>query len=93
MKTSNRLIATTLTLAALAALAGLAGGCADSTRADDIRADLTPELETLYERQADMDNNGALTADENGRMFPEDLGRALYTNRPSRLTPEPVPRP
>ncbi len=90
MKTSNRLIATTLTLVALA---GLAGGCADSTRADDIRADLTPELDTLYERQADMDNQGALTFDENGRMFVEDLGRAFYTNRPSRLSPEPLPRP
>lgn len=81
---------------ASSAVAGLAlglGGCSTTSRVDEIRADLTPELETLHERQADMDNAGALMADENGRMFMQDLGRAFYTNRPSRLTPEPMPRP
>jgi hypothetical protein len=58
-----------------------------------IRADVTPELETLSERQVDMDNNWALMLDENGRMFVEDLGRAFYVDRPSHLTREPVPRP
>ena len=81
-----------LTTSAVVGLAALLGGCTTS-RLDEIRADLTPELETLHERQDDMDNSGALMADENGRMFMQDLGRAFYTNRPSRLTPEPMPRP
>jgi hypothetical protein len=88
MKINSRLFTATLVLAT----AGLVGGCT-TTREEDIHADLTPELETLHERQADMDNSWTLMMDENGRMFVEDLGRAWYTNRPSRLTPEPVPRP
>lgn len=88
MKKSSRILAASLTLA----LVGIMGGC-ETTREDDIRADLTPELETLHERQADMDNSWTLMMDENGRMFMQDLGRAFYTNRPSRLTPEPMPRP
>lgn len=89
MKTFCRHFTTaTLTLA----LAGLFAGCT-TTRDEDIRADLTPELETLHERQADMDNSWTLMLDENGRMFIQDLGRFWYVNRPSRLTPEPMPRP
>ena len=82
-------------LVAAFAAVGLAMACAGctTTRLDEIRADLTPELETLHERLDDMDISGALMADENGRMFMQDLGRAFYTNRPSRLTPEPMPRP
>ncbi|MGE3106976.1 MAG: hypothetical protein AB7G11_13650 [Phycisphaerales bacterium] len=68
-------------------------GCAADTRDAQIRADVTPELETLWERQVDMDNHGALMADENGRMFVEDLGRFWLMNRSSRLTPEPTIRP
>jgi len=40
-----------------------------------------------------MDNAGALMADENGRMFMQDLGRFWLVNRSSHLTPEPSPRP
>jgi hypothetical protein len=29
---------------------------------------------------------------ENWRMFWEDWGRVMYTDRASRLTPEPLPR-
>ncbi len=88
MKINSRLFTASLVLAA----AGLIGGCT-TTREEDIHADLTPELDTLHERPADMDNSWTLMMDENGRMFMQDLGRAFYTNRPSRLTPEPVPRP
>lgn len=89
MKTSNRF----LIAAPAAFVLAVALSACTTTREEEIRADLTPELETLHERQADMDNAGALMADENGRMFVEDLGRVFYTNRPSRLTPEPMPRP
>lgn len=84
--------ATISTLGVLA-VASLFAGCAADTRDAQIRADVTPELVTLYERQVDMDNNGALMADENGRMFVEDLGRFWLVNRSSHLTPEPTIRP
>jgi hypothetical protein len=89
MKTS-RTIAASLTFAAMAALVG---GCSTPSMHDEIHADLTPELDTLHEREADMDNSWTIMMDENGRMFMQDLGRVFYTNRPSRLTPEPIPRP
>lgn len=87
MKTSRILL-----VPAALGLVALLGGCSTSRDAA-IRADLTPELDTLHERPEDMDNSWTLMLDENGRMFVEDLGRAFYVNRPSRLTPEPVPRP
>lgn len=89
MKTAARRC---LFVSAAAALAGLVG-CSSESQYDAIRADLTPELETLHERQSDMDNSWTIMMDENGRMFVEDLGRVFYTNRPSRLTPEPMPHP
>jgi len=78
---------------AAATLAGCttAGSSADHAQAERIRANLTPELDTLYQRPDDMNNAMTVMADENGRMFWQDLGRAFYWDRPSRLTREPVP--
>jgi len=90
--TIRRRVPATLTVLAVFG-ATLAGCASDSSRDAMIRADVTPELVTLYERQVDSDNAGALMADENGRMFWEDLGRAFYTDRASHLTREPSPRP
>lgn len=90
MATSRK---TFMSVLALFGAASLLVGCAADTRDAQIRADVTPELETLYERQVDMDNAGALMADENGRMFVEDLGRFWLVNRSSHLTPEPTIRP
>ena len=71
-------------------------GCAVSQRSDyaqteKIRSNLTPNLDTLHQRPDDIANALTIMADENGRMFWQDLGRALYVDRPSRLTREPVP--
>jgi hypothetical protein len=87
---STKVTLTTLLAAGFAAT--LATGCTTS-RDQAIRNSVTPELETLYQRKVDQDNAGALTFSENGRMFWEDMGRAFYTDRPSRLTREPIPRP
>lgn len=76
----------------LAAVASLAACSTTSADPMTIRADPTPELMTLYERPSDVANNLAIMVNENRRMFWEDLGRALYWDRPSRLTPEPMPR-
>ncbi len=83
-----------LGFAGLAMLA--AGGCASSDysydAAAEIRADATPELDTLYQRRVDMDNTIAVTMDENGRMFNEDMGRFWLLDHPSRLSPDQIRR-
>jgi hypothetical protein len=77
-------------------LAAIVGGCTGSdtaaARYASVRDNPTPELDTLYQRPVEVDNKLALTEDENWRMFTQDLGRFWYTDRPSRLTREPVPR-
>ncbi len=47
----------------------------------------SPELRTMTERPVDVRRNYHMTADQNRRMFWEDLGRFWYTDRPSRLRP------
>ena len=86
----------TLSLACLIASAGALAGCytgggSSLGRDAQIRSNPTPELDTLYQRQVDVENSLAIWSDENWRMFNQDLGRAFYTDRPSRLTREPVP--
>ncbi len=73
---------------------GLAGfaGCS-SSRYDEIKADPTPNLDTLYQRPEDIDNSMTVTFDENLRMLNQDMGRFWLTDRPSRLTREPIPVP
>lgn len=83
-------LAPTATAAALLAFAALTG--CESTGIDAVRADPTPALETLSQREDDVNNAMTVTADENWRMFWQDLGRAFLFDRPSRLTPEPSPR-
>lgn len=92
--TSRRWLALPALAVAVTALSPLLmAGCETSAtrRHRLIRANLTPELRTLHQRKVDQQNVIALTFDENGRMFNQDLGRAFMTDRPSRLTPEPVP--
>lgn len=81
-----------LALGGAALLVGVSGGC-ESSRVDEVRADPTPDLETLYQSQDEIDNALTRTFDEDGRMFWQDLGRVFYVDRPSRLTREPVPVP
>lgn len=91
---AQSILRSTITIAALAVVvAAPLAGCQSEAdkRAARIRRNLTPELDTLYQRESDIDNVMALSFDENGRMLLQDLGRAFYTDRPSRLTPEPIP--
>ena len=81
-----------LALAAVfAGTAGLSVGCS-SSKNSQVRNNLTPEMKTLYQRPDDVKNDLAIYFNESERMFWQDLGRAWYTDRPSRLTPEPIPR-
>ena len=85
---------TACVLSATALTALLAGCRSDTPAARDamVRSNPTPDLDTLYQRPIDIDNRLTLTYDENWRMFNEDWGRFWYTDRPSRLTRERVPR-
>ena len=79
---------------ALVALSGaLRTGCTTSSQhgsASGIYSNLTPELQTLSERPSDVTRNLAVVNNANMRMIGDDLGRAFYTNHPSRLSPFPV---
>lgn len=79
-------------LTVLAAIATLSG-CTEPSRYQQVKDDATPNLDTLYQRPEDIDNAIVVAFDENGRMFWQDLGRAFYWDRPSRLTREPIPQP
>jgi hypothetical protein len=93
-----RLPARRFSLVALTLLAGAGavsqlGGCylAGTNRWDSIRSNPSPNISTLSQRPQDVSNAMTVTFDEDLRMFNEDLGRAFYTDRPSRLTKEPMP--
>ncbi|MFW5653452.1 MAG: hypothetical protein ACOC0P_05350 [Planctomycetota bacterium] len=64
---------------------------AEDVTYDAIRADLTPELITMTDRYEDIQGTVARTWDTNLRIFWEDWGRALLLDRPSRLSPKPIP--
>ncbi|MDX2147356.1 MAG: hypothetical protein SFZ23_07515 [Planctomycetota bacterium] len=80
-------------LALVGLSAGLLGGCTYNTPSEeyarDIRMDPSPEVDTLYQREVDIDNALTLTFDENLRALNQDLGRFFLLDRPSRLTLEP----
>jgi hypothetical protein len=86
-----------LLLLTLGAAAGL-GACSSTPddysyrAAEEIRDDVTPELDGLSRRAVDRDNDMAMSFDTNGRAFNDDIDRALFLNTPSRLTPYPHPR-
>lgn len=82
--------ARTTILCSLAALA-LLSGCSkqDSQRFSTV-LDPSPELGTLNAREDDVINTTTVVFDTNWRAFRSDVGRLFLTDRPSRLTPEPV---
>lgn len=85
-----------VTVSSLVVVALLAaGGCASDyseSAAASIRRNPSPNMDTLYQRPVDIDNALAVMWDTNWRMFNEDLGRAMYLDKPSMMTPEPMPR-
>ncbi|MBX3365034.1 MAG: hypothetical protein KF866_09740 [Phycisphaeraceae bacterium] len=89
LKTHARRAACLVLGVGAAALVGCSGS---SVSASAIRANPTPELVTLHQRQADVDNQYAFMRNANHRMILSDLSRFWYTDRPSRLTPEPMSR-
>ncbi len=81
-----------LTLGAFAAavLVGCSSSSPHNVSFGAISGNLTPELEGLTDRPVDNKRNVAVTNNMNWRMFSDDLGRALYVDHPSRLSPYPI---
>ncbi len=90
---SRRLV--TVCSAMLLGAAASMSGCmfTGDSQLNEVRSDPSPNIDTLHQRPVDVDNAMVVTADENGRMFWEDLGRVWLTDRPSRLSREPQLRP
>ena len=80
-------------LGVAAAAACVLAGCSSGSQYEQVKSDPTPNLDTLLQRPEDVDNSMVVTFDENGRMFWQDMGRLWLTDRPSRLTREPIPVP
>ncbi len=88
--------ATLLAFTGLVALTGCSTSIIGPRTAHDpdasrIRRNPTPELHTLHQTPDDIQNVIAIMENENKRMLRQDIARALLLDRPSRLTPEPIP--
>ena len=90
MKKLNRCLVALLAAAA----AGTLVGCStdyNEQLANEVRGDLSPELDTMYERKTDIKNREALVVDENLRLMNEDLARLFLLDRSSILAEHPMP--
>ncbi|MEZ6242443.1 MAG: hypothetical protein R3B57_05310 [Phycisphaerales bacterium] len=89
---TRRAVRNTIALAATAALlAGCSSGPKHAGNVGKYRNNPSPALTTLAKRPADNRNSLAIMEDTNWRMFWEDGARVLYIDRPSRLSPKPIP--
>lgn len=79
-------------LLALPLAAGLFAtvGCS-SSGISALRSDPTPELLTSVESPTESANSYAITKNLNLRMMLDDAARVIYIDRPSRLSPAPIP--
>ncbi len=93
-----RITRRTVAALALAAAAAASIGCSSSNAPrhagdiDAIRANPSPAMHTLAGRKTDAYNRRTVTVDSNLRMFTEDWERAMFFDRPSRLTMYPATR-
>lgn len=66
-------------------------GCSSSSRLGAIRHRPAPELHSLASTRHERRNNWATVRGTNNRNIRDALGRALYVDRPTRLTPSSIP--
>ncbi|MBL8762006.1 MAG: hypothetical protein JNL50_11965 [Phycisphaerae bacterium] len=92
MNKLNRRLVALLAAAAAATLVGCSTGDYNEDLANEVRADLSPELDTMYERPTDIKNREALVVDENLRLLNEDMARLFLMDRSSILADHPMPR-
>jgi hypothetical protein len=85
---------TARTVSSVLIAAAVCTGChrasVDDVSYPAIAHNLSPELMGTVERDVDVNRNINVTADVNSRMFYDDIGRAIYTDHPSRLSPLPI---
>ena len=74
----------------IAAVAGCQVSNPGDVSFDAIRYDPSPELQGLLDLPVDAQRNLAVSNNQNWRMMMDDLGRMLYTDHPSRLSPYPI---
>lgn len=91
MNKLNRRLVALLAAAAAGTLVGCSTGDYNEQLADEVRGDLSPELDTMYERKTDIKNREALVVDENLRLLNEDLAHMFLFDRPSILAEHPMP--
>lgn len=75
------------------ALAGvLATGCASGRGVSDnaIASHPSPEVQSIAHSKADIKFSMAYMRNQNGRMMWDDLGRFMFYDHPSRLSPYPI---
>lgn len=73
--------------AAFVCAIGCTGGDPHVSR---FRSNPTPNMHTLGKTGVESHNRVANVLDHNGRSLNSDFGRFWLTDRPSRMTPEPV---
>jgi hypothetical protein len=81
----------TIGLFALTLAAATFAGC-DNNKVTykDVTSDLTPELQSTAQTPREFHNDFATAANQNLRMFWDDVARAFYTEHPSRLSSYPI---
>ena len=84
-RTLHRLLALPLAAGLLATV-----GCS-SSGISALRSDPTPELLTSVESPTASANSYAITKNLNRRMMRDDAARVIDSDRPSRLSPAPIP--
>ena len=89
---STRTVRSTILAGAAGLLACALGGCTThSANMSDIRMNPSPGLVTMHERRVDVWNNYTVQTDENLRMLLSDFNRFWLLDKPSRLSPDPLP--
>ncbi len=87
-RTTAAAIASTAALMLVACSSGQIKHAGDAGK---IRSHPSPAMMSLAKRPSDNYNTLAISKDTNLRMIWEDGARLLYIDRPSKLTPKPIP--
>jgi len=80
------------TVTALCTLTGIMAATGCSGPVHKLRVDATPEVFNLAETPDEVANKLWITHNMNMRMISEDAARTLHLDRPTRLSPNPIPR-
>jgi len=83
-----------LALASLAAgpLLLLSAGCAQRITGDSVRANMSPEIESIAETPQQRKNKVARAADETASLINNDWDRFWLLDRPGRMSTYPMPQ-